>query len=118
MALSAILEMLNASFMMLFLLILAMISPAKAQTVTCDSSSPQCCTVLRIREIMTGQSLLADSTSATACCNYLGSTTQSSGIEEVYCNSDGIVTEIRWSDKNLTGDIPSDIGNLVDLEQL
>jgi hypothetical protein len=117
MLLSAILEMLNASFMMLFLLILAMISPAKAQAVTCDSSSPQCCWVRRIWELM-GKTTSVSSTSATACCYTLGSTFQTSGIPGVTCNSDGTVTKINWYNKGLTGSIPPEIGNLVNLQLL
>jgi hypothetical protein len=67
---------------------------------------------------MTGQSPLADPTSATACCYTLGSTTQTSGILGVTCTSDGTVTKIYWSSKSLTGSIPPEIGNLVNLTNL
>jgi hypothetical protein len=117
MPLSAILEMLNASFMMLFLLILAMISPAKGETVTCDSSSPQCCTLTYIWREM-GKFTAVDPTNATACCRILGSTTQTSGIPGVTCTSAGTVTQINWQKKGLKGSIPDEIGNLVDLTQL
>jgi hypothetical protein len=108
MPLSAILEMLNASFMMLFLLILAMISPAKAQAVTCDSSSPQCCTVVRSWQLM-GKSTTVSSTNSTACC--------SPGIPGVTC-SGSTITQIDWFSKGLSGSIPPEIGNLVNLTYL
>lgn len=96
---------------------LVMISPAKAQVVSCGPTSPQCCWVVRSWQKM-GKATLVNHNNSTACCNYLGSITQSSGIDNVYCDSDGTVTEIRWTDKNLTGSIPDSILHLVDLEQL
>jgi hypothetical protein len=117
MLLSAILEMLNASFMMLFLLILAMISPAKAQAVTCGPISPQCCWVRRSWQLM-GKTTTVDPTSATACCYTLGTTKQTSGMAGVTCTSAGTVTKIDWTNKGLTGSIPPEIGNLTDLNYL
>jgi hypothetical protein len=117
MPLSAILEMLNASFMLIIILFLAMICPAKAQIVTCDSSSPQCCTVVRSWQLM-GKTTLVSSTSSTACCYYLGTTTQSSGIPGVNCTSKGTVTQIIWYNKGLTGPIPPEIGHLMSLTHL
>jgi len=118
MSLSDILKMINSSFsMMLYLMILVMISPAQAQAVSCDSSSPQCCSMKRIWELM-GQTTLVDHTNATACCYYLDSTTQTSGIPGVTCTSDGTVTMIDWNGQTLTGTIPSEIGNLTSLLEL
>ena len=36
----------------------------------------------------------------------------------VICNDDGRVTGINWSHHGLTGDIPPEIGKLVNLEEL
>ena len=93
-----------------------LISPADAQT-TCTSTSPQCCWVKRSWELM-GKTTSVSSTSATACCYYVGSTTQTSGIPGIYCTSDGIVTEIEWYGQSLRNSIPSSIGKLVNLQSL
>jgi len=112
------LSMSNAhSAMMLTLVIASMIYPAKAQAVTCDSSSPQCCWVVRIWQLM-GKTTSVSITNATACCYALGSTTQTLGIPGVTCTSDGTVTKIYWSSKVLTGSIPPEIGNLMNLTNL
>jgi hypothetical protein len=89
---------------LIFLLILAIISPAKAQTATCGPTSPQCCTVVRIWQLM-GKTTSVSSTSATACCSMSG----------VTCTSDGTVTQISWNRQGLTGSIPPEIGNLTSL---
>jgi hypothetical protein len=101
------------------LTMVSMISPAHAQTssTTCTSTSPQCCFVKRSWELM-GKTTLVSSTSATACCFYLGSTTQRDGIPGVKCTSTGIVTEINWSGKAFRGSIPTELGNLVELTKL
>ena len=103
--------------MMLTLVIASMISPAEAQAVTCTTSSPQCCWVVRIWTLM-GKTTLVDHTNATACCKTLGSTTQTSGITGVTCTSTGQVTKISWPFAGLSGSIPPEIGNLVNLEGL
>jgi len=105
------------SAMMLSLVIASMISPAEAQTVSCTTSSPQCCWVVRIWQLM-GKTTLVDHTNATACCNTLGSTTQTSGITRVTCSSTGQVTKIDWRMNSLTGNIPADIGQLKSLQYL
>ena len=97
----------NAHYaMMLTLAIASMISPAKAQAVTCDSSSPQCCWVVRIWQLM-GKSTSVSSTSSTACCSMSGLTCSGS-----------IVYSIDWELQSLSGSIPPEIGNLVNLETL
>jgi hypothetical protein len=103
MALSDILRMIN---IMIFLLVIVMISPAKAQTKTCDSSSPQCCWVVRIWQLM-GKRTSVLSTSSTGCCFMSG----------VTCSGSKVIT-IDWNNRNLTGSIPSDIENLVNLDGL
>jgi hypothetical protein len=65
-----------------------------------------------------GKTTSVSSTSATACCYTLGSTTQTSGIPGVTCTSDGTVTFIDWTNRGLTGSIPSEIGNLTSLQWL
>jgi hypothetical protein len=119
MSLSDKLKMINSSFsMMLSLVMLVMISPAQAQAVSCDSSSPQCCWVVRIWELM-GKTTSVSSTSSTACCSKLGTTTQTSGITGVTCTSTGgTVTKIDWNSQSLQSSIPPDIGNLVNLTYL
>jgi len=129
-----------------------LISPADAQTssTSCSSTStppsPQCCWVKRSWQLM-GKTTSVSSTSSTACCYYLVSstgtiTTQASGIPGVTCTSSGTVTELKWNGqalrysiptelsnfKNLTylglynnqlnGTIPSSLGNLVELQDL
>jgi len=104
------------SAMMLSLAIASMISPAEA-AASCTSSSPQCCWVVRSYQLM-GRTTSVSSTSSTACCRNLGSTTQTSGIPGVTCTSTGTVTGIQWVKFALPGIIPSDIGNLVNLTYL
>ncbi len=65
-----------------------------------------------------GKNTSVSSTSATACCNYLRLTTQTSGIPGVECTSTGIVTKIRWSMKGLQGPIPAELENLKNLTTL
>jgi hypothetical protein len=102
----------------IILLCLFGISAAEAQAVvTCDSSSPQCCWVVRIWQEM-GKTTTVSATSATECCNKLDSENTGSGISGVYCSLDGSVTEIRWSSQSLSGSIPPEIGNLKNLQSL
>jgi hypothetical protein len=93
--------------LMIFFTNSLMISPTEA-AVSCDSSSPQCCWVVRIWQLM-GKSTSVSSTNPTACCSH--------GIPGVTC-SGSTITEINWSEKKLTDQIPSEIGNLVDLTEL
>jgi hypothetical protein len=114
-----IISMIKSPFaMMLTLAIVSMISPAEA-AVTCTSSSPQCCWVRRIWELL-GRTTSVSSTSSTACCSYLGSTTQTSAIPGVNCTSDGTVIQIVWTNRSpkLSGPLPPEIGNLVNLTHL
>jgi hypothetical protein len=101
------------SAMMLSLMIASVISPAEA-AVSCSSSSPQCCWVRRIWELM-GRTTSVSTSSSTACCYYKGSTTQTSGIPGVNCTSTGQVTGLTWSNKYLKNSIPPDIGKLTNL---
>ncbi len=101
------------------LAMVSMIAPAQAQTssTTCYSSSYQCCWVKRSWELM-GKTTSVSSTNATACCNYLGSTTQSSGIPGVTCGFNGYPIEINWNSQGLQGQIPPEMGNLKPLRRL
>jgi hypothetical protein len=114
-----LMSMLNSpSAMMIVFLILALISPAEA-VITCTSTSNQCCWVRRFWESMKGVTF--SNTGATACCYYLGSTTQTSGIPGVNCTTMGTVTtvtQLLWDNKGLTGTIPPEIGNFVNLTLL
>ncbi len=70
-----------------------------------------------------GKITSASSTDATACCNTLVSsngttTTQTFGITGVTCNSTGIVTEINWHGRGLSGSIPPELGSLLNLRNL
>jgi hypothetical protein len=96
-----------------------LISPADSQTssTTCTSTSPQCCWVKRSWELM-GKTTSVSSTSATACCNYVVSKTQRSGIPGVRCTSTGIVTEINWWDLGLVNSIPAELFSLTNLTVL
>jgi len=104
---------------------LACITPAPTVNITstglvlrpclCVNSSPKCCSVVRSWKLMGKTTPSVDPTSATACCYTLGSTTQTSGIPGVTCTSDGTVTFIDWTNRGLTGSIPSEIGNLTSL---
>ena len=84
---------------------------------TCTSASPECCWVVENWKKM-GKTTSVDPTSATACCNYLGLTTQTSGIPGVTCTSTGIVTEINWASQSLKDSIPSSLTNLKNLQVL
>ena len=94
-------SMINILFMLFFLAI----SPTEA-VVSCDSSSSQCCWVVRIWELM-GKTTSVSSTSSNDCCNMGGVTCDAS-----------IVTGISWKRLSLVGSIPSDIRNLVNLQEL
>ena len=89
----------------LALVLTALISSADAQA-TCTSSSPQCCWVVRIWQLM-GQITSVNPSSSTECC----------GMAGVTC-SESTVTGIFWSIKGLKNSIPSDIGNLINLTDL
>jgi len=86
-------------------------STVPTSSTICGSTSPQCCWVKRIYELM-GQTTRASATSATDCCINLP---QTRGIQGVYCTSTGSVYRIDWYAKSLYGSIPSEIGNLKDL---
>jgi hypothetical protein len=92
-------------------------SSCTSQAATCDSSSPECCWVKRIYQLM-GQTTLVSATSATDCCSYLDGTHQSSGIPGVNCTSIGNVTGINWGSSSLIGSITEDFENLKNLKIL
>jgi hypothetical protein len=89
----------------IFLLFFLAISSTEA-AVSCDSSSSQCCSVVRIWELM-GKTTSVSSTSSNDCCN----------MEGVTCTGPD-VTQINWNKLGLTQQIPSDIRNLVNLQEL
>ena len=90
---------------MLYILFFLAISPTEA-AVSCDSSSSQCCWVVRIWELM-GKTTSVSSTSSNDCCN----------MEGVTCTGSD-VTSIDWKNKGLTQQIPPGIRNLVNLQEL
>jgi hypothetical protein len=55
-----------------------------------------------------GQTTTASSTSAIACCSMTG----------VTCTSSNKVRKIVWGSKGLSGSIPAEIGNLINLVEL
>jgi len=65
-----------------------------------------------------GKTTSVSSTNATACCNYVSSTTQSSGIPGVTCGWNGYPIEINWNSQGLKGQIPPEMGNLKPLRRL
>ena len=93
--------MINIVFMLFFLAI----SPTEA-AVSCDSSSSQCCWVVRIWELM-GKTTSVSSTSSNDCCN----------MEGITCTGSD-VTQIKWNNIGLTQQIPLGIRNLVNLQEL
>jgi hypothetical protein len=93
----------------LYFLFFLAISPAGADSaprVSCKSSSLECCWVIRSWELM-GQTTSVSSTNPTGCCKMGGVTCSGSNV-----------TEINWAFKNLGGQIPIDILNLVNLQIL
>jgi len=103
----------------------SLISPADAQkkaATTTASTSPQCFWVVESWKKM-GKTTSVSSTHATACCNYVVSstgetTTQNSGIPGVTCSSTGIVTQITWQGQALENSLPTELGNLRNLTLL
>jgi hypothetical protein len=92
-------------------------SSCTSQATTCNSSSPQCCWVKRIYQLM-GKTTSFFSDTAAACCSYLDSAPQFSGIPGVNCTSIGNVTGINWGSSSLIGSIPEDFENLKNLQIL
>ena len=52
------------------------------------------------------------------CCYYIGSYQRKTGIPGVYCDTHDNVYGISWYQKDLSGEIPVEIGDLKDLEWL
>jgi hypothetical protein len=73
---------------------------------TCDSTSPQCCWVVRSWQLM-GKNTTVSSGSGYDCCS----------MDGVSC-SGSHVTAIKWNYKGLAGSIPVEIGNLKNLTDL
>jgi len=101
----------NKNFKISALALSAMIAGVEAQTVTCTSTSPQCCWVVRSWQLM-GQFIPTGIKSTdNSCC-----TVPMSGV---FCDSTKTkVTGLDWSSKALTGSIPADIGKLTSLTSL
>ncbi len=89
------------------LTMVGMISPADAQTVSCTSSSPQCCWVVLSWQKM-GKTTSVDHNNATACCK----NRVSAGIPGVQCTPTGIVAQIDWHGQSLQGSIPPELATL------
>jgi Leucine-rich repeat (LRR) protein len=104
------------SLLAMSLTMVTLMVPADAQTVSCTSTSPECCWVVLSWQKM-GKTTSVDPNSATACCDSLGST-QTSGISVVTCTSTGFVTRLTWSDQSLQGSIPPELENLKNLQGL
>jgi len=111
-----------SSMMTLSLAMITMISPADAQIATCTSTSPQCCWVIRIWQLM-GKTTAVSPISSTDCCSSVVSSTgtttiQNNGIPGVTCTSTGMVTKIDWKSNGLTGTVPPYFGKLVNLTSI
>jgi hypothetical protein len=89
----------------LYILFFLAISPAGAE-VSCDRSSPECCWVVRIWELM-GQTTSVSSTNPSDCCQ----------MDGVTCTG-STVTQIGWSGKGLRNQLPISIRNLKGLKVL
>ena len=97
--------MISSTFKKAFLsfALLSLISSTGAQVASCDISSPDCCWVVRIWQMM-GQRTTVSSTHPTACCSMSG----------VVCSESSVI-KIQWRNKNITGPIPEDIGKFKNL---
>jgi hypothetical protein len=109
-----------------------LIAPAHAQRfpaqTTCTSSSPQCCWVVLSWQKM-GKRTLIDPTSDRACCELSSKDNTGEGpllgLPGVSCfqGSPGsfrppFIIFINWDDRNLSGPIPSELANVVNLQRL
>ena len=83
----------------------AFIATTQAQA-TCDSTSSDCCWVVRSWQLM-GQSTTVSSSSSIECCSMSG----------VRC-SGANVTVIDWNYEGLSSSIPPELGNLTNLISL
>lgn len=84
----------------------ALFSRTDAQTISCNSRSPNCCWVWRIREIMK-LSLAEYSTIDTSCCSVSG----------LQCVGD-IVTKFEATYQNISGSIPTEFQYLTNLTNM
>lgn len=74
----------------------------------CTETSPQCCWVVRAWQLM-GKNTTVDPNITNGCCSMAG----------VTCNADlGTVTKIIWRQMALSGPIPFELGNLINLNWL
>ena len=96
----------NNNFKLWVLIVSAIIVGAESQ-VTCDSSSADCCWVVRSWQLM-GKTTSVSPTSATTCCSMTG----------VTCDSTSKVIELAWASQGLSGSIPAEIGSLEKLQKL
>jgi hypothetical protein len=91
---------------------------AQPKSHSCQPSDHECCWVTQFWKEMKGQKTTYAASSAASCCEFVGSTFQRSGIKGVSCNADGNPTQINWSSKGLSGQIPPEIDMLTNLEYL
>jgi len=102
-------QLINYEVALALITALSLISQVNAQA-SCSPSSPQCCWVVRLWELMKAATTVSSS-SATACCSSPGR------IPGVVC-SGSTVLELNWNNLELTGAIPQEIGKLVNLKTL
>ena len=102
---SGLMISIDLKYSILALTLSALIAGVNSQA-TCTSSSPDCCWVVRIRQLM-GKTTSVSPTSSTACCSMAG----------VTCSGSSIIV-INWENNGLKGSIPPSIGNLTSLENL
>jgi hypothetical protein len=82
------------------------IAKRAANACSDEAKDSQCCLVAQIYNQLSPIEVYVES--PTSCCNKGG----------VSCNEDGKVTKIDWGGQSLTGSLPSEIGNLVNLQEL
>jgi hypothetical protein len=103
--------MLDNKILALALTALIVVVGVESQVTTCGASSHQCCWVVRSWQLM-GKAIPGGiSSTDNSCC-----TKQMIGVT---CDSTNTtVTKISWNGRTLSGNIPSDIGNLQNLTYL
>ena len=88
----------------------------RCRPTPCDSTSPQCCFVVKAWNHMKYSDLSFNPAEPNACCS-----PRKSGILGVTCTTvEGVttVTKIDWSGKQLNGSIHESLGSLVYLQEL
>ena len=100
----------NKNSKILALAISALVVGVEAQ-VTCTTSSPECCWVVRSWQLMGKATPTGIKSTDRSCCT--------KPLDGVTCDSTKTkVTGLNWSFKTFTGRIPSELGKLTSLTSL